>query len=38
MDAEGERTARERWFDPELFELLFDECYPDIFPSALQVR
>lgn len=38
MDAERERTAGECWFDTELFELLFDQCYPDVFPSALEVR
>jgi hypothetical protein len=38
MNAERERTAGESWFDTELFELLFDECYPDVFPSALEVR
>ena len=38
MDAEWERTAGQSWFDPELFELLFNECYPDVFPSALEVR
>jgi len=38
VDAELERTAGKSWFDSELFQLLFDECYPDVFPSALEVR
>jgi hypothetical protein len=38
MDAEQERTAGERGLDTKLFELLFDECYSDVFPSALEVR
>lgn len=38
MNAGGERTARGGRFDSELFELLFNECYPDVFPSALEMR
>lgn len=38
MNAGRERTTGESWFDPKLFELLFYECHPDVFPSALEVR